>query len=645
MCGIAGWFDPRRRSTGQDVSGLARAMADRIAHRGPDDAQAWTDEVAGIGLGFRRLAIVDLTEAGRQPMVSASGRTVIIYNGEVYNAEELRRDLAGRGIAWRGHSDTEVILEACEAWGVKATAERLIGMFAIALWSREDRQLSLVRDRLGIKPLYVASAGSAVLFASELKALAAHPAWAGRLDRGAMAAYLRFGYVPGTSCIYAGAEKLRPGTILRIDSTGARRTEAFWDAVAVARDGIAERRAMSNADAVERLDALLRDAVARRMIADVPLGAFLSGGIDSSTVVALMQAQSARPVRTFTIGFREEGYDEAGHARAIARHLGTDHTELVVEPQHALDVVPRLADMYDEPFADSSQIPTFLVSALARRHVTVSLSGDGGDELFAGYTRYALGDRIGRVLADVPAPLRRAGACALAAVPAGAWNAVARAMPARMRPWLPADRVRKLAAILGESGIDTAYRRLVSLVPDPEAMAPGVTESVDGIWSADLPTDDPVERMQIIDLVTYLPEDILAKVDRASMSVSLEARVPLLDHRVVALSWALPPGAKRRRGKGKWALRQVLARYVPEALFERPKMGFGVPIDAWLRGPLRDWAEDLLSPASLRAHGLLAEAQVRTLWESHLDGSRNAQYPLWTILMLQAWMHRWQPTA
>ena len=642
MCGIAGVWDLTAATPADELRRLTLAMSDSLHHRGPDDGGVWLDEAAGIGLGQRRLSIVDLSPAGHQPMVSACGRFVIVYNGEVYSHEELRPELTARGVSFRGHSDTEVILEAIAAWGIEATVKRLIGMFAIALWDREERSLTLIRDRLGIKPVYWRLEGGRLLFGSELKALRADPSWRPEVDQQAVSSYLRFNYVPAPRTIYQGVRKLEPGRFLTIRA-GAEPVESrYWDARAVGRAGLAAPFALSDRELTDQLEALLKDAVGRRMIADVPLGAFLSGGIDSSLVVALMQAQSSGPVRSFSIGFEEAGYDEAPHAKAVAAHLGTEHTELYVSSAHALETIPRLPDWYDEPFADSSQIPTFLVSEMTRRHVTVALSGDGGDELFAGYNRYFLGARLWRQLGWLPAPARRAMAGLIGAVPVAGWDRLAGLLPRRLAPPQAGDKARKFADILGLADAGAVYRRLVSSWENPELLLPGVAEPKGPLWDEALAREFPdlVTRMQLLDILTYLPEDILTKVDRASMAVALEARVPILDHRVVEFAARLPLSARIRDGQGKWLLRRVLDRYVPRALIERPKMGFGIPIDSWLRGPLRDWSESLLDPSSLAEAGL-DPAPVRRIWQEHLTGGRNWQYRIWTILMLQAWRRRW----
>lgn len=642
MCGFCGILtaSPGPFSDRGGMEAAVRRMNDTIAHRGPDGDGVWVDEAAGVALAHRRLAIVDLSPLGRQPMESADGRWVIAYNGEIYNFQDLRAELEAAGHRFRGHSDTEVLVEGVAAWGVEATARRLVGIFALALWDRRERALHLARDQMGVKPLYWARFGGTVLFGSQPKALRAHPAFRADIDRDALASYLRFAYVPAPHTIYAGVHKLEPGCILTICQDAEPVRTVYWSLEAAVRAGVSDRLSLSDEEAADRLEALLSDAVGRQMMADVPLGAFLSGGVDSSTVVALMQAQSARPVRTFTIGFREAGYDESADARAVARHLGTDHTELTVEPGDALAAIPAMADWYDEPFADSSQVPTFLVSQLTRRSVTVALSGDGGDELFAGYRRYFLGARLWRGLAPLPAGLRGAAAGLIRTVPPARWDALLGRVPGLR---MAGDKMHKLAGILGCADADAVYRALVSQWPDPAQVAPGGHEPRGLLWAADpaalLP--DFTERMQYLDAATYLPDDILAKVDRASMAVALEARVPLLDHRVVEFAWRLPLHQKIRDGQGKHLLRRVLYRHVPKELIERPKMGFSVPIAEWLRGPLRPWAEELLDERRLRAGGLLDAGIVRTAWAEHLSGRRNWQHRLWAVLMFQAWKARW----
>lgn len=640
MCGIAGFLSPGPLSSG--AAAIARAMGDRLQHRGPDGRDEWLDAEAGIALAHRRLSIVDLSTAGQQPMHSADGRWVIIFNGEIYNHLDLRSRLQAQGRAppWRGHSDTETLLAAIVAWGLADTLQRVVGMFAIALWDRQQRALTLVRDRLGEKPLYYGVQGGVLLFGSELKALQAHPLFDARIDRGALALLLRLGYVPTPWSIHAGIRKLPPGTMLRLawpGVDGEAQPVPYWSVVDAALAGARDPLVLSDAEAVETLDRLLRQSIAGQRVADVPLGAFLSGGIDSSTTVAVMQAVSPVPVRTFTIGLPDAELDESAHARAVARHLGTQHTELMVTADEARRVIPRLADLYCEPFADASQIPTFLVSQMARRDVTVALSGDAGDELFGGYDRYRWAQRI----AGVPLFVRRTCGTVLNTLSAEAWTGLLKPfealLPAELRQGHRADRLRKLAMVLGASRDDDVYQQMVTFWPSGASPVAGVAELRTALSDSPPPLADFEARMMLLDLRTYLPDDILVKVDRAAMAASLETRVPLLDHRIVEFALRLPLHQKMRGGQGKWILRQVLDRYVPRALIERPKRGFGIPIHAWLRGPLRAWAEDLLSEERLRSAGLLDPAPVRRLWQEHLAGRNDWGYRLWPVLMFEAW--------
>jgi asparagine synthase (glutamine-hydrolysing) len=644
MCGIAGFFERRGHSDG-DAEIRVNRMADTLSHRGPDDSGAWIDAAAGIALGHRRLSIIDLSPLGAQPMVSADDRYVISFNGEVYNFQDLRTELESLGHRFRGGSDTEVMLGACMQWGPEQAVRRFVGMFAFALWDRRDRSLRLVRDRLGVKPLYWSLRNDVLLFGSELKALMAHPTWQGEVDREALAAFVRHGYVPGPAAIFRGVHKLQPGTILTLRTGGEPKLEAYWSLHAVI-DGGGDGAAIDEEEALDQLDAQLKEAVRIRMIADVPLGAFLSGGIDSSTIVALMQAQSNRPIRTFSVGFHEKGYDEAQYARSVASHLNTDHTELYVSPRDALDVVPRLPEWFDEPFADSSQIPTYLISRLTRPHVTVALSGDGGDELFAGYPRYRLIDSLWRRAQLLPAAVRRQIGAALRAVPPGVLDRVDGFLPRGLRVMNPGDKIHRVASTIGERSADAMFAELSAVYAGSATLVPGSCGrlNVNSILDAPATLTAFISRMQYHDSVSYLPDDILTKVDRCSMAVSLETRGPLLDQRLTEFVWSLPLKYKLRGGESKYLLRRLLYRYVPRQIVDRPKMGFSVPVGNWLRGPLRDWADALLTPRRLDTEGFFATADVRRLWLEHQSGRANRDNVLWHILMFQAWHERYRPT-
>lgn len=641
MCGIAGIF---RDSEVRNLDRLTSEMSQSLVHRGPDAGATWKSLDHRVALVHRRLSIVDLTDTGAQPMHSSCGRYVVIYNGEIYNADELRRELSRNGRSFRGHSDTEVIVEGFSQWGIRRTIEQTIGMFAIAVWDEAKRELSLIRDRIGIKPLYWSVLGGTFMFASELKALRAVNDWQPVLDKGAVASFLRHGYIIAPWTIYQGVFKLEPGTILKIDDRIDPVVEPYWimrDAVAQgnARRPDYERR--SDTEIIDDLEALLSDSVRRRMVADVPLGAFLSGGIDSSTVVAMMQKASSVPIRTFSIGFEEEEYNEAVYAKAVAAHLGTAHTELYVSSDDALSVIPKLPTIYDEPFADSSQIPTYLISILTRRDVTVALSGDGGDEIFAGYNRYFLADAMRRRLSWMAPSVRtKLGRALYGLADLGIGDRFFGRLPS-MKSAPDYDRkLRTLGLMISETD-EARYLRMIGHWTNSERVLAGSKD-----WEShtiDLtPANNSatyIEQMQYSDMRTYLPDDILAKVDRASMAVSLEVRVPLLDHRVVEFAWALPRRCVVRATQGKWALRQVLKRYVPVSLVDRRKMGFGVPIGRWLRHQLRDWAETLLSRKALDKSGYFNPEPIRRVWQEHLAGAVNHEYLLWDVLMFQAWLN------
>lgn len=644
MCGITGFYNLNASQKQDEIYNILHQMTDVIIHRGPDDSGHWCNAESGIALGFRRLAILDLSPTGHQPMESANERYIIAFNGEIYNYATIRQELLKLGHTFKGTSDTEVMLAAISEWGLETATRKFNGMFAFALWDKQTRILSLVRDRLGIKPLYYGWIGDAFAFGSELKTLKAHPKFEQDIDRDALTLFLRHNYIPAPLSIYKGIFKLQPGHILTIlpgEKAALLKPKPYWSVQETVENGLAQPFAGTESEAIDTLDQLLTNSIGLRMIADVPLGAFLSGGIDSSTIVALMQKQSTRPVRTFTIGFHESGFNEAEHAMAVAKHLGTDHTELYVTPDEARSIIPRLPSLYDEPFSDSSQIPTFLVAQLARKHVTVSLSGDGGDELFSGYNRYFWGVKLWKWIGWVPLPFRRAMAQGLRILSPEQWSKLLR--PTHYAN--PGDKIHKISEILHTPLGEALYLDLVShwknpaeIVIDGHEPLTAVTDPSKWAKTATFP-----DRMMSIDMLTYLPDDILVKVDRASMGTSLEARAPFLDdHEVVEFAWRLPLEMKIRAGQGKWILRQVLYKYVPKEMIERPKMGFGVPIDSWLRDPLREWAEDLLSEDRLRRDGFFHPEPIREKWSEHLSGKRNWQYYLWDILMFQAWLDEWE---
>jgi asparagine synthase (glutamine-hydrolysing) len=652
MCGIAGLFRPG----GGDASllaGYATKMADSLRHRGPDAGNVWTNAQAGVAFGHRRLSILDLSEAGAQPMHSDCGRFTVTFNGEIYNHLDIRGELEAAAAApnWRGHSDTETLLCAIRHWGVAAALQRFIGMFAFALWDEKEQKLMLCRDRFGEKPLFYGWCGRDLVFASELKALAAHPEWSPSLDRAALTGFMRYSYVPAPSTIWQGIKKLPFASFMTFaaDAVLGSMPEpaAYWSLrshVVAAQNA----RILDEAEAAGELERLLSIAVKRQCLSDVPLGAFLSGGIDSSTIVALMQVQSTLPVRTFTIGFSESAYDEAADAHKVAEHLGTSHTELYVDPKTAMEVIPMLPRMYDEPFADSSQIPTHLVSALARQHVTVALSGDAGDELFGGYNRHVWGDQLNAWFGKMPTPLRQMLGRLLGAVspePTGGLARMAQPLlPPQLRVRRVGDQAAKLARILRSTSFDQMYQLLCSIDSDPAQTVLDGEETTD--WSTEEMAKvtaplDPLDHMTLADSLSYLTDDILQKVDRAAMAVSLETRVPFLDKDIVEFAATIPPYMKVRAGRGKWLVRQVLYKHVPAALIDRPKAGFSIPLDEWLRGPLKSWAGDLLSPERLRRKGLFNASRVEEKLGEHMSGRHNHGYWLWNVLMAQAWHDEW----
>jgi asparagine synthase (glutamine-hydrolysing) len=622
-------------------------MAEAMAHRGPDDQDEWVDETEGLAVAYRRLAIIDTSELGHQPMASSCGRYVLVYNGEIYNHREMRRALEGRGRRFRGHSDTEVLIEAISEWGLEATLRKTNGMFGLAVWDRKRRLLCLARDRLGEKPLYYGWNGRTFLFASEVRALSARNDFEGQINRDSLSLLIRFNFIPARYSIFDGIQKLAPGSFVEVspDKPGELPTpRLYWSLHDVVRDGASNGHKVDEREALELFEELFLDSVERRLISDVPLGAFLSGGIDSSLVVAAMSRLSSVPVRTFTIGFPNAAFNEAREAAAVAQHLGTDHTELYVSPQEAIDTIPRLPALYDEPFADSSQIPTQLVAELARKDVTVALSGDGGDESFAGYPRHKFAQRLAPFLSHLPRRGRMLVARAARARSAAEWDRtfaqIDRMVPARLRVSRPGDKLGRAADLFGIDNPDLLYRDLLATSPNPTSFVLGASEPATILtepqsWPPGL---SPMQMMMYLDTAIYLPDDILTKVDRATMATSLEARVPFLDHRLVEFAWGLPTNLKYRRGQSKYLPKQMLAKYVPSRLFERPKMGFGVPLDEWLRGPLREWAEDLLDENRMQTDGYLNHENVRKMWVEHLSGVRDRKYNLWGILMFQAWL-------
>jgi len=648
MCGLTGFHTPTASGS---LHSTARHMADALTHRGPDDAGVWADESCGLALAHRRLSVLELSSAGHQPMLSSEQRHVIAFNGEIYNHLNLRRqlDAEGRAPHWRGHSDTETLLACISAWGVQRTLTSTTGMFALAVWDRQTRRLFLARDRLGEKPLYWGWQNGVLLFGSELKALRRHPAFQADVDRRALASFMRHGYICAPHSIYQGMHKLPAGHWLALDLANPDKARAaqpipYWTIAETVASGLRRPFEGTPDEAVDALERQLSLSVRSQMLSDVPLGAFLSGGIDSSAIVALMQAQSTTPVRTFTIGFDDECYNEAPHAAAIARHLGTEHTDVVLRPNDALALIPALPHIYDEPFADSSQIPTLLVSQLTRKHVTVALSGDGGDELFGGYNTFRFAPTLWRRIQGVPKPLRRLAASLLNGVAPAHWdsvlNGLRRASSGRLARGMSADKLHKLSTLLSSPDQGDFFRQLSSHWSDPGALVRDASEAPTPLTAPGaLPRTDSFEHdMMAANAAMYMPDDILVKVDRAAMAYSLEVRVPMLDHHVVELAWRMPLEWKIRAGEGKWPLRQLLYRHVPQALMERPKKGFSVPLADWLRGPLRDWAQALLDPARLAREGYLNAEPVQRAWRQHQAGHQDHSQRLWCILAFQSWL-------
>lgn len=642
MCGICGFLNISKSSTKDELTNIIIPMTESLHYRGPDSSGFWIDENCGVVLGHRRLSIIDLTLEGHQPM--ESNRYVITYNGEVYNYRAIRKHLEEKGYYFRGHSDTETILLAIEEWGLKSALEKFTGMFAFALWDKKEKKLYMVRDRIGEKPLYYGWLGNTLVFGSEIKALRKHPNLKFEIDRNVLNSYLRYNYIPTPNSIYKNIYKLEPGSVLEISAYDKKIVSYYyWNPVEEVRKATLNKFTGSVEEALSNLDLILRDTIKNQMISDVPLGAFLSGGIDSSTIVAVMQAISTQPIKTFSIGFYEDAYNEANYAKDVANYLGTNHTELYVTPEEARSVIPNLPNLYDEPFADSSQIPTFLVASLTKEKVTVSLSGDGGDELFGGYNRYFWTEKLWDNIKWMPNGLKGLTSQTLTSFSPQTWDSIFSLVnpmiPNKFKQRLPGDKIHKLAEILNAHTPEEVYRKLVSTWRNPtEVVKDSFEIPSNSFKEKEVKLSSFIEKMMFTDVVTYLPDDILVKVDRACMGVSLESRVPFLDHRIVEFAWRLPLEMKIKNNEGKWLLRQLLYKYVPRELIERPKMGFGVPIDSWLRGPLREWAESMLDKEKIVKEGFFYPEPIRKKWKEHLSGKRNWQYHLWSILMFQSWL-------
>lgn len=644
MCGFVGIMT--RNKSLLDYN-FINNMTNSIDHRGPDDSGFWSNKTAGISLGHRRLAILDLTSAGHQPMHSPSKRYVLVFNGEIYNHGEIRSQL-GRH-SWIGTSDTETLLTAIERWGIRKTIELCVGMFAFAIWDNSEEELILGRDRMGEKPIYYGwqnnGKNSCFLFSSELKALKNHPSFMPKVDRKALSLFIQYSYVPTPHSIYQDVFKLKPGHLLRVSlSKRSPVIEQYWSFIKIAKSSITSKFYETENNVVNKLESLLKSVIKQKMVADVPVGAFLSGGVDSSIITAIMQSQSNTPINTFTVGFSEEIYNEAMYAKTIANHLGTKHTELYITPQQALEVIPNLPSLYCEPFADSSQIPTFLVSKLAKEKVTVAVTGDAGDELFGGYNRYTLTKEFWGKISNSPFWARSLIASTMSSLSPNAWNIIANSInsiiPKSLRLNNPGEKIHKAAKVMTNKEFDDFYLSLVTHCKPKEIVIGNYEENpVLNYKKSDFKLFDDVEKMMMIDTMTYLPDDILVKVDRASMAVSLESRIPFLDHRIVDFAWRIPQSMKINNNKSKWILRQILQKYVPQNLIERPKMGFSVPIDSWLRGPLRDWAESLLDENRLKHDGFFHPEPIRSKWQEHLSGRKNWQHFLWNVLMFQSWLN------
>jgi asparagine synthase (glutamine-hydrolysing) len=646
MCGICGFYS----KSSSFFDNTIEKMNSAISHRGPNNNGVWQDNDSGIVLGHQRLSIIDLSTAGHQPMKSNSGRFVLTYNGEIYNHLELRRELEIKnpGMKWRSNSDTETLLEGIESWGLEVVLKKIVGMFAFVLWDKKIRTLILAKDRMGEKPLYFGWQGKGInkvfIFGSELKALRAHPEFRGEINRDAIALQLRHSYIPSPYSIYKHIYKLRPGNYLELKENDLKvgllpNSKPYWSVVDTAVSGVNNLPPLSEKNIKSDLEKLIQSSIKQQMMSDVPLGAFLSGGVDSSTVVALMQKTSSRPIKTFTIGFNEGDYNEANYAKKVAKHLGTDHTEMYVSAEQAMAVIPKLSTIYDEPFSDSSQIPTFLVSELAKKKVTVSLSGDGGDELFCGYNRYIESNNLWKKLRLIPLPFRKRLASLIESISPQTWNKLSKLIPDSNKHSNFGDKMHKGASVLDCKELYDLYYRLVSHWQNPNEIVLNSREpdTLLTSYKPEFPGLDSIQKMMTLDCITYLPDDILVKVDRAAMATSLETRTPFLDHRIVEYAHRIPQSSKLKNGQGKWILREILQKYVPKNLIERPKMGFGVPIDTWLRGPLKDWAESLLSETRLRQEGYLNPDLIRIKWNEHLSEKKNWQYHLWDVLMFQAW--------